>query len=146
MTRIPSRVSCLVSRVVRGSALALVIAAAAAGCSGSGPATVEGTVTLNGEPLKEGVVTFVPADPTASGTAGAPIKDGKFRAEVPRGEMRVQISAPKVVGKRKAYDTPDSPVVDIVDELIPARYNVQTQLKVTVTSSGQKETFELTSP
>ena len=141
MSNALARLSRLVSRV---ALLALV--AAAAGCSGDGPTTVHGTVTLNGEPLKEGTVRFVPVDPTAGGTAGAPIKDGKFTAEVPRGEMRVEISAPKVVGKRKMYDTPDSPEVDMVEELIPVRYNAQSDLKITVKSSGQKETFTLTSP
>ena len=87
---------------------------------------------------------LVPTDPTKGGTAGATIKDGKFTADVPVGELRVEISAPKVVGKRKAYDTPDSPTVDIVEDLIPARYNVNSELKVTVKKGGQKETF--TSP
>jgi hypothetical protein len=49
------------------------------------------------------------------------------------------------VGKRKAYDTPDSPMVDIVEELIPARYNANSELKVTVKKGGQKETFALAS-
>ena len=139
--RMPTcRTSYLVSRI---SVLALVVAA---GCSGSGPATIDGTVTLNGEPLKEGSVRFVPVDATAGGTTGATIKDGKFSAEVPLGQMRVEISAPKVVGKRKMYETADSPEVDLVEELIPVRYNVQTELKITVKSGGQKETFALTSP
>jgi hypothetical protein len=137
-----SRVPCLVSRVFRGAAVALLIAAAA-GCSGG--SSVDGTVTLDGQPLKEGTVRFVPVDPNAGGTVGAPVKDGKFTAEVPHGEYRVEFSSPKVVGKRKAYDTPDSPVVDIVDELIPARFNTTSDLRVTVKKGGQKETFALTS-
>jgi len=121
------------------------VALLAAGCSDGTSATLDGTVTLDGEPLKEGVVRFIPVDTSTGGTAGAAIKDGKFRAEVPLGELRVEISAPKVVGKRKAYDTPDSPMVDIVDELLPARYNTKSELRVTIKKGSQKETFELTS-
>jgi hypothetical protein len=124
-----------------GFALAL-----AGGCSGGGAAgTVNGTVTLDGQLLKEGTVRFVPID-GKSQTAGADVKDGKFTASVPRGEMRVEFSAPKPVGKpRKAYDTPDSPVVQEMAELIPAKYNVKSDLKLSVKSGAQDETFTLTS-
>jgi hypothetical protein len=114
-------------------------------CSDSSTATLDGTVTLDGEPLAEGSVRFVPTDPSKGGTAGAAIKDGKFSAQVPVGELRVEISAPKVVGKRKAYDTPDSPTVDVVEERIPDRYNTRSELKVTIKKGSQKEKFDLTS-
>ena len=48
-----------------------------------------------------------------------------------------------MVGKRKAYDTPESPTVDIVEELIPARYNVNSELKVTVKKGSNAFTLEL---
>jgi hypothetical protein len=118
---------------------------AGAGCSG-GAGSVSGTVTLNGEPLKEGVVRFVPADGTGQ-TVTADIKDGKFTADVPPGDMRVEFSAPRPTGKKqKMYDTPDSPVVEETVELLPERYNVQSDLKLKVKGGGQTEKFELTSP
>jgi hypothetical protein len=116
-----------------------------AGCAGSsGQGTVKGTVTLDDQPLKEGVVRFVPVD-GKSQTASADIKDGKFTAAVPLGEMQVEFSAPKVVNRRKAYDTPDSPLVDEVIELLPARFNVKSQLRITVKKGSQDETFPLQS-
>jgi hypothetical protein len=122
--------------------LVLVWAAACAGSPNQG--TVNGTVTLDGRPLKEGVVRFVPAD-GKSPTASAAVADGKFTAAVPVGEMRVEFSAPKVVGRHKAYDTPDSPVVDDVAELLPDRYNVKTDLKLAVKKGSQDEMFALKS-
>jgi hypothetical protein len=95
-------------------------------------------------PLKEGDVRFVPAD-GKSQTTSAKIIDGEFTAQVPTGEMRVEISAPKVIGKRKMYDTPDSPVVDKVKELLPPRYNAKSELRLTVKSGVQEETFPLKS-
>ena len=50
------------------------------------------------------------------------------------------------IGKQKMYDTPDSPTVDVVRQLIPARYNTASELKVTL-KDGPNEgvNFELTS-
>jgi hypothetical protein len=125
--------------------LLLAALVAAAGCSGDvATGTVTGTVTLDGQPLKEGVVRFVPADGKGQ-TASAEVRDGKFTAAVPRGEMRVEFSAPKAVRQTKMYDTPDSPVGEETAELLPARYNVQSTLKVTVKGGSQAEKFELTS-
>jgi hypothetical protein len=125
--------------------LSLITCVGSTGCSGAPPqGTVNGTVTLDDKPLKEGVVRFVPAD-GKSQTAFANVVDGKFSAAVPLGEMRVEFSAPRVVGRHKAYDTPDSPTVEDVDELLPERYNVRTELKVTVKKGSQDETFRLTS-
>jgi hypothetical protein len=104
---------------------------------------VDGTVTLDGAPLATGIIRFVPADGQTA-TADAPISDGAFTAKVPIGEKRVTISAPKVVGKQKMYETPDSPTVDIVRELVPERYNVRSELTMTVQAGEQKQDFALT--
>lgn len=112
--------------------------------SGGSKATVQGTVTLDDVEVKEGVVRFIPVDgntPTASG----PIKDGRYVAEVPHGMMRIEINVPTVKGKRKAYDAPDSPLVDIVEEAVPAKYNVQSELKEEIKGSTMELNFPLKS-
>src|SRR4051794_39698315 len=110
----------------------------AGGCSDGATSTVSGKVTLDGEPLKEGLIKFLPAD-GKSQNADAPVKDGRSTATMPPGEKRVEISAPKVVGKRKMYDTPDSPTVDEVKELLPAKYNTSGDLKLTVKAGSQAQ-------
>jgi hypothetical protein len=130
---------------IRRSTSLVLLALLGAGCSGlSAKGTVKGTVTLDGLPLKEGFVRFVPVDGKTQ-TETAPITDGKFTATVPLGEMQVEFSAPKVIRQRKVYDTPDSPLVDDVGELIPERYNVKSQLRITVKKGSQEETFPLKS-
>jgi hypothetical protein len=124
--------------------VALFLILAGAGCSPSGMSTVTGEVTLDGEPLKEGLIRFIPPD-GAGPTADATISDGHFKATVPPGAKRVEISASRVVGKRKMYDTPDSPVADEVKERLPARYNVKSELTMTVEKGNQEKRFELTS-
>jgi hypothetical protein len=112
------------------------------GCSGGAPIAVSGEVTLDGQPLKEGLIKFIPADGKAT-TADATIANGQFSANVPLGEKRVEIYAPKVVGKRRMM--PESPEVDIIEELIPERYNAKSELKMTVEKGAQSKKFELKS-
>jgi hypothetical protein len=117
---------------------------AALGCTHASKSAVSGAVTLDGQPLAKGQISFAPIDGKSS-TAGASIVDGKYMAEVPPGEKSVRISAPKVTGKKKMYETPDSPTVDVVEELLPARYNARSELKMTVTGGAQEKSFELKS-
>lgn len=116
---------------------------AVVGCSAPADiGTVQGNVTLDGRPLEAGIVRFVPVD-GQSPTADASVTDGQFAATVPVGEKRVEISAPKVTGQQKMYNTPDSPTVDIVKELLPARYNVNSELTLTVRDGSQEAVFDL---
>ena len=61
--------------------------------------------------------------------------------------MRVEIVSPKVTGTRKAYDTPESPLIDVTQEQIPARYNTKSELVVDGIQGqdNDKLKFELTS-
>jgi len=114
-----------------------------AGCSsGTSEGNVTAVVTVDGQPLKEGSISFVPVDGKSS-TAGGSITDGKFTGKVPLGEMKVQIRAKKVIGKKKMYDTPDSPVVEEVEELLDEKYNDKTELTMTVAAGDQTKTFEV---
>jgi hypothetical protein len=107
-------------------------------------ATVTGTVSLDGQPLSAGIIRFQPADGQTA-TAEAPITDGKFSALVPPGDKKISISAPKVTGKKRMYDGTGGPEVDSVQELLPVKYNVQTELRLTVTAGSQEKDFPLTS-
>jgi len=117
------------------------------GCGGppEDKGTVVGTVTFDGAPLIEGAVRFIPVAGDAP-TSGASIAEGTFTAEVPFGEMRVEFTAAKIVGTRKMYeDMPESPDVNIVKELIPAKYNVRSELTIDVESGSQEASFSLKS-
>jgi len=127
------------------SLLGLFASLVLGGCSQSPTlGTIHGTVTLDGEPLAEATVRFVPVDKTSQ-TASAMVKGGKFIATVPVGRMRVEFSAAKVVGQQKMYNTPDSPAVDTVAELLPSRYNVRSELALDVQAGSQTAPFELSS-
>ncbi len=93
--------------------------------------TVSGTVTLDGQPLKSGTIRFDSADGHAA-AVDTSITDGKFDVKMAPGDKRVTITSPKVIGKKKMYDTPDSPTYDITEEQLPKRYNANSELKLTV--------------
>ncbi len=121
-------------------ALGLVV-----GCGGGGADTgdISGAVTYDGKPVEDGSITFVAVDGKAP-TAGGTIKDGKYTAtKVPVGATKVSISASKVVGKKKAYDTPDSPEIPITEPLVPAKYNQTTELRYDVKAGTQTKDFQL---
>ena len=115
-----------------------------AGCSEPKTAEVSGTVTVDGEPVKRGSISFFPTDGNAP-TAGAVIKDGLYSTKVPITAMKVKISAPKVIGKRKLYDAPDSKEVDVVEEGLPAKYNKDTELTFEVKPGKNQKDWELQS-
>lgn len=125
--------------------VAALVGLLVAGCStDSKNGLVSGTVTLDGQPLENGLIRFIPTDGHSASNDTTIVK-GAFSTSLPIGDKQVSISAPKVVGKRKMYDTPDSPTVDVTQELLPARYNVQTTLTLKVEPGKQQKAFELTS-
>ncbi len=115
----------------------------ASGCSGSNRGAVGGTVTVNGEPLNEGQISFVPMDPALGPTAGATISNGQYQIDAVRGpvagEYQVQIHAFRKAGK-KIWDgmgdekaRPDQK--NYVQELapyLPAKYNDKSELRTTI--------------
>lgn len=111
------------------------------GCSG-GPRSypVSGTVTLDGKPLDDGNIYFLPLDPNVPPDAGK-IEAGHFRFAAREGKVRVEIRASREVpGKR-------SPMGNIrKEEYIPARYNRESTLEAEVRADKENVySLELTS-
>ena len=114
------------------------------GCSRSNRATVSGSVTVDGEPAKVGAISFFAVDNKAP-TAGAQIVDGTYSAEVTPGMCMVQVRVSKIVGEKKLYDTPNSPVRKVWAEVLPAKYNDNTELKLEVKQGSNTQDYHLKS-
>lgn len=114
-----------------------------AGCGKSDVGVVTGTITVDGSPAKQGSIAFFPVD-QKSRTAGGEIVDGKYTAEVPLGKFTVEIRVPKIVGEKKLYDTPNSPIQKIMAESLPAKFNDKTELTVDVAPGESQKDFVLT--
>lgn len=127
----------------------LTMIATLIGCGrAEGPKTavVSGKVTLNGAPLESGQIIFVPGDGVGI-PSGAKISSGSYRADVPLGAKRVEIRAPKVVGQKDAYEgDPNSPKIDLIEEMVPPRYNSQSELKATIATGSNVQDFSLEAP
>jgi major membrane immunogen (membrane-anchored lipoprotein) len=125
--------------------LFLLLSVLLIGC-GKGDDTVEvsGTVNYEGKPLEKGSIQFSPVDGKTA-TSGGDIIDGKYSFKSYLGNMKVSISAPKVVGKKKVYETPDSPVMDVTDELLPKKFNEATELQYEVKPGPNQKDWDLQS-
>jgi hypothetical protein len=115
---------------------------AIAGCAEPTTGEVTGTITVDGAPAKEGSIAFFPLDRKSS-TAGAAIADGKYTATVPLGQAKVEIRVPKVVGQKKLYDTPDSPIKPLMAETLPAKYNDASELTLDVKPGENQQDYDL---
>ena len=72
--------------------------------------------------------------------------DGRFVAKnVPVQKMRVEINGNKVTGKYKAFDTPESPWIPQVAEIVPKKYNFDSELKLEVKRGPQDVKYDLKS-
>jgi hypothetical protein len=104
---------------------------------------VQGTVTLNGEPLAQGSVKFLPVNGDTPSTGG-PIRNGTFRVQVPVAKQLVKISA-NVIDREK---TPPNATNDqiVMKKLVPPRYNSQSTLTIDVVKGLNKPEYKLTNP
>jgi len=136
-------------RRFRCSAMFLGLLLPLIGCTGSSPyGEVEGEVTFDGQPLAEGVIRFTPVNGNA-GTASALIENGKFvEKKVPVALHRVEISSPKLP---KGFNSQKQMMEGTVgegpalEELIPRRYNSDSQLTADIKPGKNPLKFELTS-
>jgi hypothetical protein len=100
---------------------------------------VAGTVTYRGQPITDGAITFLPRQAAEAPTTIVPITDGKYKADS-RGGLPVGTYAVQIVGfhnRSKSRFQPaeigqPSPEPEKDQQYIPAKYNVQTQLQMTL--------------
>lgn len=116
------------------------LAILASGCGGDdGPAMhpVAGTVTFDGQPVKDGDILFVSDNP-AFGPDAAKIKDGKFSLMAKEGKAKVKILAVRdLPGPKKKGAMGEE--VQPTEQFIPPCYNDKTTLTANVPLTDAKE-------
>jgi hypothetical protein len=126
----------------RRSVLVLVAGAVplAGGCGRRGglpPAyEVTGTVTVGGEPLAAGAITFEPADGKGSVYEGL-IRDGRYEVKVAAGTKLVRIIGMKNTGEIGPDGQP------LPSQFLPPRYNTKSKLTAEVKPARNELPFEL---
>jgi hypothetical protein len=136
-------------RVARRCGLAASILAGFVGCGSTTDElpreAISGAVTLDGRPLEEGVIQFLPAAASAGETpAGGPIRDGRFdvsrdQGPTPGSYSVVILSGGDGAGGIQPGAIPGEGVA--LKERIPAKYNARTTLTAEVKPGGPN-TFE----
>ncbi len=107
---------------------------------------VTGEITINGNPLPEGSITFVASSGDAQ-TGGGIVKDGKYLAFVSPGPKVVLVVGHEIAGEEPLYQgVPDSPTRQILKTLTPIVYNAAKTSPLKAEISGKTEglNFELT--
>ena len=140
LSRLQSK--CRRSSIQSLSWLGIVVVLGLAGCGSNGRSTVEGMVTLNGQPIESGAMSFRPLDGKTP-TVGCFITAGCFRLQVPIGSMRVEITAMEKSGKGVSTAQGAPVEVDLVTEAIPERYNAKSELVIDVKQGVNRVTYAL---
>jgi hypothetical protein len=112
---------------------------ATAGCSDSRRQSIEGTVTLDAQPLPEGCIKLLPTEGTPGPTAGATIQYGRFTIDAAKGtfvgRFRVEILATRPSG-RVSVDPVTGEKVPVRVQYLPARYNAKSELTAEIATGG----------
>lgn len=112
------------------------------GCETPTTALVSGSVSVDGEPAKVGAISFIPEDNIGT-PVGTSIADGEYSLQVPFGMKKVEVRVSKVVGEKRLYKTPDSPVKEIMTEALPPKFNSATELRFDVTPGEHQQDYHL---
>jgi hypothetical protein len=118
------------------------------GCSGDGlpRQPVSGFVTLDGQPLSSGAISFYPnllKDPDYPVVAGAMIDRGYF--SIPRGKglvpgrYEVTINSAATRAKRRQNRREPGNDAAVGKERIPAKYNSKSQMAIEIKDAAIKE-------
>ncbi|WP_417391301.1 hypothetical protein [Gimesia sp.] len=124
------------------------------GCSGVSKdglerASVSGTVSLDGEPLPEGSIQFIPdIDATGQRIHGkavqAVITNGVYSLEAAQGPVvganKILINATRKTGKFQNFDGVKT---EIMQQYIPAKYNADSTLRYEVKAGKNTADFSL---
>ncbi|MCI0360345.1 MAG: carboxypeptidase-like regulatory domain-containing protein [Planctomycetaceae bacterium] len=116
-----------------------------AGCGGpDNVGSVSGTVTLNGQPLPDAIITFSPTAEGGSSGVGTTDSAGQYTLSYAAGVRGAQEgeNMVRITTYREAEPDADPPK-PAVPEKVPARYNAKTELKVEVKSGSNTFDFPL---
>ena len=122
--------------------------------------SVSGTVTLQGKPLAQGVISLIPPaqskdattkdDPGAGAVVALDIKEGRFELPNPpglaAGSYKVEIRSKNIPAEVLAQGPDMGARNPAYHEQIPEKYNDKTTLTATIATGDNTINFDLTGP
>jgi hypothetical protein len=131
-------------RVFGGIAIGMCLATLA-GCRGENRAAVEGKVTLDGTAI-DGAINFVSTDGKSVAGASGEIRAGHYSFSAARGPVvgtyRVEVRSVRKTGKVHRAPPPANQIEEWAD-IIPVRYNSQSELKAEIKPGENQVDFDL---
>ena len=91
------------------------------GCSSNGLIEISGQIRYDGQSVQQGLIAFIPADGRGP-SAEAVVQEGRYRVDVAPGSKKVVIEGHEKVGE-KHVGGPETPLVPINKQFLPARYS-----------------------
>ena len=127
--------------VLKRAAIVGLLLVPVAGCGGNTRQAIEGSVTLDGQPLQDGSIQFRPIEGTEGPTAGAEVLNGQFSIHRDDGPLpgiyRVEITA---MGKTQGKLPPKlARQWGEYTQILPTRYNTESQLRAEVAAGGPNQ-------
>jgi hypothetical protein len=114
------------------------------GCGGVSGASVRGKVTLDGSPLDDATITFVPTSGGQRQAAWTTVKNGQYtiaaKDGLGTGQFRVEIRA-----LRAANEKTNDPTLISAKEVVPSKYNSKSELMAEIKPRQNTADFELKS-
>ncbi len=121
------------------------------GCSSgnsTGRLALAGSVTFDGQPVDGGSIAFLPEGEAQPTKPGAQIEEGKYHILAERGAFaglyRVEIHWPRKTGRKVPFEDTGIMKDETVD-VIPAKFNVQSELKADIKPGATTFDFDLKS-
>lgn len=143
--KVPILASLSSSQIANCLACLLLVAVIGCGEDTGGRVAISGDVTLDGQPLDQGVIEIIAID--GSSQSGAMIRDGSFSIPAMKGlkpgEYQVRIYSSEG-GQQVIEAMPgDSSAVEVAKERIPAQYNVDSTLTAKIEPADNHLKFEI---
>ena len=121
------------------------------GCTGRGYAgprrfPLSGKVTVDGQPMPMGLISFVPRDDSGR-VAGGPIENGMYSVfeeyGPTEGKYEVRVSWNKLTGRRIPNPSDRGYMIDEMVEGLPAKYREHSELTADVSPKQTRFDFDL---
>ena len=116
------------------------------GCGAGAGASVSGKITLDGLPLDDATITFVPLAGGQRHAAWTTVKSGQYaiaaKDGLGTGQFRVEIRALRATGEKA---NPNEPTMIPAKEAVPSKYNSKSELAVEIRPGQNSADFDLKS-
>src|SRR5262245_6043145 len=124
----------------------VVVALLLPGCGDGNRGQVFGTVALDGQPVENGVITFLPTAGTTGPSTSVTIKDGRYEIGREQGPIigtnRVEILVYRKTGK-KIREMTGTGQIDEIIQAAPSTFNTESTLTREIKAGSNELNFDL---